>query len=194
VSPTGDVPHGQISHPEDAASAPSKSTTEREWSAIACRRLFLAALLLWRVRARARCSHRTWWRIRSTSAIPFQAGFFVSGQSGQATSSRNEAPSECFYGHLPRLLGGMILQPALASVALKRKPVLLLEMVVNSISPLRTHFGLVFSSLVCPETRSAAEGASLQSQSREHNGDPAREGGFGRYKGGPCRQSTSRSS
>src|SRR5206468_601450 len=56
VSPTGDVPHGQISHPVDAASAPSKSTTEREWSAIACRRLFLAALLLWRVRARALAS------------------------------------------------------------------------------------------------------------------------------------------
>src|SRR5260221_12055542 len=59
MSPTGDVPHGQISPPQDAASAPSKSTTEREWSAIACRRLFLAAslvkvaaLLLWRVRAR----------------------------------------------------------------------------------------------------------------------------------------------
>lgn len=55
-----DVPHGQISPPEDATSAPSESITEREWSAIACRRLFLAAslmkvaaLLLWRVRAGA---------------------------------------------------------------------------------------------------------------------------------------------
>lgn len=35
---------------------------------------------------------------------------------------RNEVPFERFYRHLPRLLGGMILQPALASVALKRKP------------------------------------------------------------------------
>src|SRR5215472_4306643 len=60
VSSTGDVPDGQISPPEDAASAPSESITEREWSAIAGRRLFLAAslvkvaaLLLWRVRAGA---------------------------------------------------------------------------------------------------------------------------------------------
>jgi hypothetical protein len=54
------VPHGQISPLEDAASASSESITEREWSAMACRRLFLAAslvkvaaLLLWRVRAGA---------------------------------------------------------------------------------------------------------------------------------------------
>src|SRR5258708_28125586 len=46
MSPTGDEPHGQISPPEDAASASSESTTEREWSAMACRRLFLAAPLL----------------------------------------------------------------------------------------------------------------------------------------------------
>jgi hypothetical protein len=88
------------------------------------------------------CSHRTWWIIRSTSAIPFQAGVFVIGQSGQTTSSRNEAPSSCFYGHLQRLLGGMILQPALASVALKQKPVargtraLPLLSTVGSFSPL----------------------------------------------------------
>src|SRR5215472_8620678 len=47
-----------------------------------------------------RCSHRTEWIIRSTSAIPFQAGFFVIGQSGQAISSRNEPPSERFCRHL----------------------------------------------------------------------------------------------
>jgi hypothetical protein len=45
-----------------------------------------------------RCSHERWWRIRSPSANPFRAGFFVSGQSGQASSPCSEAYSSASAG------------------------------------------------------------------------------------------------
>jgi transcriptional regulator with XRE-family HTH domain len=40
--------------------------------------------------------HWTWWIIRSTSANILRAGIFVIGQSGQATSSWSEGPSDFF--------------------------------------------------------------------------------------------------
>src|SRR5215467_4545824 len=49
--------------------------------------------------------------------------FFISGQSGQSTSSSSEVPSECFCGPLHRLARNMTLLPHQACVALKRKPV-----------------------------------------------------------------------
>jgi hypothetical protein len=55
-----------------------------------------------------------WWIIRSTSANPFWAGFFVRGQSGQATSSWSEAPSDCFCWHFHRPLHDLTLPPHLA--------------------------------------------------------------------------------
>ena len=70
---------------------------------------------------RSRCCHWTWWINQSPPANPFQAGFFISGQSGQAISPRNEAPSDfcCLHFHpLPR---DMTLLPYQACVALKRK-------------------------------------------------------------------------
>ncbi len=55
-------------------------------------------------------------------ANPLQAGFFVMGQSRQITSSRGEAPSECFCWRLHRLPHDMALLPQQACKALKRKP------------------------------------------------------------------------
>ena len=44
-----------------------------------------------------------WWIIRSTSANTLRAGFFVMRQSGQATSSWSEGPSDfsCWHVHRP---------------------------------------------------------------------------------------------
>jgi hypothetical protein len=41
-----------------------------------------------------RCSHWRWWRILIASENPLWAGFFVSGQSGQAISPSSEVPSD----------------------------------------------------------------------------------------------------
>src|SRR5512135_2992618 len=60
-----------------------------------------------------------------TSISPLQTSlrlFFVSGSSGQATSSRSEAPCKCFCWHLHPSLCDMTPQRHLLSLALKRKP------------------------------------------------------------------------
>ncbi len=67
------------------------------------------------------CFLRRWWIIRQAPVNAFRAGFFVSRQSGQATSSRSEAPSECLSKHLHPTSRDMILLPHVRLVALKRK-------------------------------------------------------------------------
>ncbi|SRR6266849_91331 len=47
---------------------------------------------------------------------------FIIGQTGLTTSSRGEAPFECFCWHLHRLPRDRILLPHLTCVTLKRKP------------------------------------------------------------------------
>ena len=55
-----------------------------------------------------------WWIIRSTSANTLRAGFFVMRQSGQATSSWSEAPSDCSCWHVHRPPHDITLPPYLA--------------------------------------------------------------------------------
>jgi hypothetical protein len=81
---------------------------------------------------------------------PLSGRFFVSGQSGQTFSSRSEAPSDIFCGHLQRLVGGMTMQPALATMALKRKP----KARGTRVHPLLSPVG---SFSLLPELRSATE-------------------------------------
>src|SRR5258708_33970779 len=69
------------------------------------------------------CCHWTWWIIRPVLSKPISGWTFVIEQSRQVISSRGQALSEFFCWHLHRHPRGMTLQPALASVALKRKPV-----------------------------------------------------------------------
>ena len=46
------------------------------------------------------CSHRRWWIIQAASANTLWAGFFVSGQSGQAILPWREAPFDFFCWHI----------------------------------------------------------------------------------------------
>src|SRR5258708_5036393 len=69
------------------------------------------------------CCHWTWWIIRPVLSKPISGWTFVIEQSRQVISSRGQALSEFFCWHLHRHPRGMTLQPALASVALKQKPV-----------------------------------------------------------------------
>jgi hypothetical protein len=68
-----------------------------------------------------RYSHRTWWINPSPPANPFHTVFFISEQSGQAISPRNEAPSYFCCWHFPRLARDMTLLPHQPCLALKRK-------------------------------------------------------------------------
>jgi len=69
------------------------------------------------------CSHGRWWINRSPSTNPFRAGFFVIGQSGQATSSWREAPCECCCRPFHPSACDMARHPQQAFLALKREPV-----------------------------------------------------------------------
>jgi hypothetical protein len=70
----------------------------------------------------SRYCHSIWWIIQSASANTLRAGCCVMRQSGQATSSWNEALSDFSCWHLHRPFHDLPLQTQLASGALKRGP------------------------------------------------------------------------
>jgi hypothetical protein len=64
---------------------------------------------------RSGCCHRIWWRNRPALCKSTLGRIFVSEQSGGATSSRGEAPSEYFCWHLHHSPPEVTLHPALSS-------------------------------------------------------------------------------